>query len=507
MDIRPDKKALDKLYRRRDRYDLQPDFQREPVWPEEKQQKLMDTILKGWDIPKFYLKVVDSENFECVDGQQRLTAIFNFFDNQFQLSKKLSVEYGGLYYSDLPDKIKDLFDDYELDLELIYEATEEEMRELFSRLQLGVPLNSAEKLNAMSGNMRNFVKRVSENKFFAERLPFKNKRYAFQAISAQICLLEIEGIRNAKFSDLEEFYKKNKDFNEDSTEGKKLLKVLDTLYNIFPTKTSVFKNRAAIISFYLLISELLTNNFDIDKNKDKLRNFYIDFQQKLKLEIEKGADAEDAELIVYQSKVNQAADSKDSILKRHEILKRRLLLFDSSFKSGIITSDTDKELLELHKKDSIKQLTDNSIELISEINKIYSSKNGVDLFKTTTDLLRGIRIISTPVNSKDEFKNLIDSLYKIFYEGSGTLNRIPENLVSDTSVFFDIKHLRTDHFHDYEHGKDKDIRDKKEKIASVYMKYTNKKSFDEIDEAMLIHFQRKLLENIENELIEIRKNI
>ena len=63
MKIGKDKKALDKLYRRRNRYDLQPDFQREKVWSKDKKQKLLDTILKNWDIPKIYLNVVDKENF------------------------------------------------------------------------------------------------------------------------------------------------------------------------------------------------------------------------------------------------------------------------------------------------------------------------------------------------------------------------------------------------------------------------------------------------------------
>ena len=66
MEIRKDKKPLDKLFRRRDRYDLQPDFQREEVWPDDKKQQLLDTILKKWDIPKIYLRVIDEENFAAI---------------------------------------------------------------------------------------------------------------------------------------------------------------------------------------------------------------------------------------------------------------------------------------------------------------------------------------------------------------------------------------------------------------------------------------------------------
>jgi len=44
MKIQKEKKPLDKLYTRRNRYDLQPDFQRSTVWGPVKERKLLDTI-------------------------------------------------------------------------------------------------------------------------------------------------------------------------------------------------------------------------------------------------------------------------------------------------------------------------------------------------------------------------------------------------------------------------------------------------------------------------------
>ncbi len=508
MEIRKDKKALDKMYRRRDRFDLQPDYQREEdIWSEEKEQKLMDSILKKWALPKIYFRVIDEENSECVDGQQRLNAIFKFYNNELALSTKFSGSLGGLYYNDLPDKVKDIFDDFELDLELIYNAEDEEIGELFQRLQLGAPLNSAERLNAMSGKMRDFIKKLSEHPFFEEKVPLKNKRYAFQSVCAQISLLEIEGIKNAKFQDLQDFYKRNEAFDENSQKAKKIISVIDLINRIFSSKTFVFKNRASIISFYLLISELVENKFDFKEYMNKLKEFYMTFQQTLKNEIEKGANAQDTELVVYQSKVNQAADSKDSILKRHGILIRRLILFDEFFKDYLTISESENKRLELLKKENIKKLSDDIINLSIEINKIYSSKNGEDLFKITTEGLRGFHRLEEPVESRDNFKELINSIYKVFYEGSGSLNRIPEESKREDSIFLDIKHLRTDFFHDYEHGSEKEIKEKKIIIAEIYNLYTNKKSFEELDENELIHFQRKILEKLKRVLLEIKISV
>ena len=82
MKMQAKTRAIDKIYKRRDRYDI-PEWQRQVVWGRSKQQNLIDSILRGWKLPKFYFLRVSSdlEAYEVVDGQQRLATIFGFFDN------------------------------------------------------------------------------------------------------------------------------------------------------------------------------------------------------------------------------------------------------------------------------------------------------------------------------------------------------------------------------------------------------------------------------------------
>ncbi len=76
MEMRPQAIALDKIYKRRDRYEI-PDWQREQVWSDEKQRSLIDSILRGWKLPKFYVLRTGTspDTYDVVDGQQRLNAI------------------------------------------------------------------------------------------------------------------------------------------------------------------------------------------------------------------------------------------------------------------------------------------------------------------------------------------------------------------------------------------------------------------------------------------------
>ena len=61
-------RALDKLYKRRDRIEM-PDLQREEVWTDNKKRLLIYTVLRGWHLPKFYFRKTEDGGFECVDGQ------------------------------------------------------------------------------------------------------------------------------------------------------------------------------------------------------------------------------------------------------------------------------------------------------------------------------------------------------------------------------------------------------------------------------------------------------
>jgi hypothetical protein len=143
MELR--RRALDKVYKRRDRIDM-PDFQREEVWTDHQKRQLIDTILRGWHLPKFYFRQLDDATFECVDGQQRLAAIWEFFDGNLKLEQRAAKRYGGATYRQLGEEYSDAFDDFEIDIEEIEDATDDELEELFVRLQLGTPLTTAEKL-------------------------------------------------------------------------------------------------------------------------------------------------------------------------------------------------------------------------------------------------------------------------------------------------------------------------------------------------------------------------
>jgi uncharacterized protein with ParB-like and HNH nuclease domain len=83
---------------------------------------------------------IEEEQYEVVDGQQRLTSIFEFFDNNLPLSNETAAEFGGRLYKDLPARISDAFDDYDIRYDQLEDAADEDVKQFFQRLQNGLPL-------------------------------------------------------------------------------------------------------------------------------------------------------------------------------------------------------------------------------------------------------------------------------------------------------------------------------------------------------------------------------
>lgn len=68
--------------------DLRPSYQRNFIWGKKDQQLLIDSILKGYPLPNFFIYKNDSESFEMVDGQQRAETICRFIKGAITSSDK-----------------------------------------------------------------------------------------------------------------------------------------------------------------------------------------------------------------------------------------------------------------------------------------------------------------------------------------------------------------------------------------------------------------------------------
>lgn len=197
------------------------DYQRrDKVWPPAAKSYLIETIILGLPLPKFYLYQISDaksgKNFkEIVDGQQRTKAIREYQEDKFRLSKVLETEsIAGKKYSQLDDDERGRFDTYSLSIDLFVAATREEVREVFRRMNsYTIPLNPEEHRHASyQGEFKWFITRLARHfsQSFVEMGVFREKqliRMADTKLLTEICDAVFRGIQTTKKKALDDLYK------------------------------------------------------------------------------------------------------------------------------------------------------------------------------------------------------------------------------------------------------------------------------------------------------------
>ncbi|KAI0699490.1 hypothetical protein C8T65DRAFT_659370 [Cerioporus squamosus] len=140
---------------------LDPEYQRDIVWSEAKQSGLIDSILRNFYIPPVLFAVTahddGSQTRVCIDGKQRLTSIQLFMDGL--IPHKDNVTNKKYWYKPaagetrliLPKPLMQAFANKQITCIEYDGLHDDEEREIFQRVQLGVALTAAERMQAIPG--------------------------------------------------------------------------------------------------------------------------------------------------------------------------------------------------------------------------------------------------------------------------------------------------------------------------------------------------------------------
>jgi hypothetical protein len=157
--------------------DLRPFYQRRSRWDAKMQSRLIESFLMNIPVPPIILFEQSYNYYEVMDGQQRITAIRSFYENNLTLTGlKLWPELDGHTYTDLPPKIRAGIDRRSISsIVIIAESTsdpEEALllkQETFERLNTGgVDLSPQEVRNCLYyGKFNSLLLELSRNSIFA----------------------------------------------------------------------------------------------------------------------------------------------------------------------------------------------------------------------------------------------------------------------------------------------------------------------------------------------------
>jgi hypothetical protein len=68
-------------------YTLSPEYQRRRRWSAVRQSRLIESLIMNVPVPPIFLYEYEFSKYEVMDGQQRLTAIHDFYNNKYALAE------------------------------------------------------------------------------------------------------------------------------------------------------------------------------------------------------------------------------------------------------------------------------------------------------------------------------------------------------------------------------------------------------------------------------------
>ncbi|MBA2725955.1 MAG: DUF262 domain-containing protein [Actinobacteria bacterium] len=322
-----------------------PEYQREStVWTRDQKQRLLDSILRRFDIAAVYFYVRDDEGWECIDGRQRLNALMSFLgdnhaddDNCFPLRSHNEVaddsgdqlrSLDGKTFEQLAPEIQEAFLDYRVTTVFLSGThAESEVNLQFLRLNLGTLINAGEKLHAMVGVMRDRIfdpDGLGDHPFLAG-VGVPTRRFARQLIAAQLMLQvstrhSADEFARARHFDLQRYLKGHAD--DEDPHLSEVASTLDALLANAPTLSEKLGNRAITVSVVLAAWELsVTEDVELAV---AFGEFIEAFLGRLAEQVarmkEFKPDPRYDYLTTFQRHLTQAAVEKPAISYRHRIL-------------------------------------------------------------------------------------------------------------------------------------------------------------------------------------------
>lgn len=336
------------FYRLKEEIKLHPDYQRDNnVWTTRQKTLFIDSIINGYLIPSIYIESAPRhgankrERWSVLDGQQRLTAILEFADDQLRLSEDFifyadrSINAHGMLLSELRDTyplIARKFDSFIIPTIIVEAESTDEIEEMFERLNSSTSLNAAERRNAIGGPMRELSNTLALHAFFTDKCPIKNFRYKYRELATKLLTIElqikIEGsLKDLKAKTLEQVFRQSKDKIEPYTEDildeahSAAHAVLDKMTRCFDNEDRLLASIGSLVVYYLCFRDA-----DCNYLRDNIETFEDLRKEQRRIDNEDALD-EDTPESIYLRKYNvrvQSSNDGKPLTERSLILKAYL---------------------------------------------------------------------------------------------------------------------------------------------------------------------------------------
>lgn len=195
------------------RWILDPDFQRDFVWPADKQSRLIESCIMRIPLPVFYVAEGPGGEIVIVDGLQRITTFSRYVNNEFKIQgigeeENHESPITGKFFRELPLKLQERILDTQLIMYILDANAPDRARlDIFERVNSGVPLSRQQMRNAIySGPATRWLKKVVESDLFLDATgrSLNTKNMRDRETVNRFCAFSIFGVEEYR-GDMDDF--------------------------------------------------------------------------------------------------------------------------------------------------------------------------------------------------------------------------------------------------------------------------------------------------------------
>lgn len=338
-----------------------PEYQRGAVWNLAQKKKLVDSLLRGYPLPVIYLHHIKKmvagmqrEDLEIIDGQQRINALHEFAQGAYALFDPIDDDerarfplflkeelcpWGRKDVHSLTDELREQFFQTKLPVAMITSDEHNEVRDLFVRLQGGLPLNPQEKRDVHPGNFTDFVlqtggkpqiTRYPGHPFFQRVMRMKpsTDRGKTRQLAAQLTMLYVvvredgpDKLTDINAASIDDFYYRNLDFDTTTKDTERLRDILTKLDDLLGDSKRPSLGNHHAMHLVMLVDSLWD---DYTRSWEASLPGAIDKFMEYLAVASKGKDATDPFWAEYGQFTRTNADRADTIKRRHRFYTRKM---------------------------------------------------------------------------------------------------------------------------------------------------------------------------------------
>lgn len=236
-------------------------------WSNLQQSLLVHSILANYPVPAVYVEKTDSAEtddkgksiykYSVLDGKQRMTTVFSFINGEYALNDETpaaeiegeSYTLAGKSFEELDEDVRQELLRFKFSIFAFEDATDDEIEEIFFRLNNSTPLSKPQKARPLMGteNAR-FINSILTGSFFTEKCNFS--KLQLRKSDDMCTLLQSMMLLDHKYNDFEyasisadEVMKYSAAIKGNYSEEQKdlLLEIIDYLDEAFDEKEKTLK--------------------------------------------------------------------------------------------------------------------------------------------------------------------------------------------------------------------------------------------------------------------------